>query len=365
MCRNRWSFQPMIMMAFDAMPTTRTFCLTSCALATVCSSDSPSWIRPYAEVLQLHEERSGPVFDTLHAALVPNDSHALQTKLRSLNIAVVSTILRAGMLRCGKESATLRTPGRLKSGPPVAQSQAAGLQRFMAFAYAQVHMQGDNRRGAVEVVEDGIVMALIQEQEHVETDIGALAHALRPVLRLTDAEALQIVSRAVDRLLGRRQVLRVASGLQLRTATQSPLATDLDGLASAVADRVLVRDGQRLGVQEIEASRTVLESCLLARAWDLAAHYAGAATGFGADLAAVVRELVAREGGYQAHSNAPRTCRSACDLRSLSASREQSSGHLSEIGKSGLWPATGTVHPRRPFFSSSHCPRSCTWTPTL
>jgi hypothetical protein len=44
--------------------------------------------------------------------------------------------------------------------------------------------------------------------------------------------------------------------------------------------------------EDIQAAKAVLESVFLARAWDLAAHYAGSATGWGADLRGVVDQLV-------------------------------------------------------------------------
>ena len=246
------------------------------------------------EVLALYEERVTPNFNSLHCALIPKESDDLATRLLAVNIQAIvydSADEHAALWRGIRHAldATQR--------PRVARVRApvAGLQRFMAFAYAQVRLKDGERQGASQIVEDGIVLSLLSDSPSSRRDPTEMAHALRPILRLTDEEALAVLSRATERLVARKQISRIDGQFALSVTVPSLLDRDLKTLASAVEDRVLVRDGVRLQPTEVEAVGKVLESCLLTRAWDLAAHYAGATTGFGGDVGAVVHDLVQRQ----------------------------------------------------------------------
>ena len=269
------------------------------------------------EVIQLYKDRAGPVFRSLHAAIIPTSSPDLAAELRSANIEVTSYDPDNGHATLWSGIRQAFEVTRIQNATPKAVcAPIAGLQRFMAFAYAQAKMPGGRRRGAAEVVEDGIVASLLEEQTHDNCDIESIAHALKPVLRLDDEDAMTVANRSIERLDSRRQVYRDGRYIRLRKPTQSPLDKDLNELANGVSDRVLVRHGIRLDTQESTAAKTVLEGCLLSRAWDLAAHYAGTATGFGQDVRSVVSDLIQRDiaNGHIRPSTAAALESAICDL---------------------------------------------------
>ena len=248
------------------------------------------------EVLQLYKDRAGPVFQSLHSAIIPAPSLGLAQELQSLNIDVVTyepddrhSALWRAIHNASKSRAGKKGKGRVVSPP------TTGLQRFMAFAYAQVSLRNGEKLGAAEVVQDGIIISLLEDQQDDGADLASVAHALRPVLRLSNDDAMTVAARSIARLIARGQVVRVDNRLGLQEVQRSPLDDDLDVLTAAISDRVRVRHGIRLSVGAVTASKAVLESCLLVRAWDLAAHYAGAPTGFGSDVLSVVRDLTTRE----------------------------------------------------------------------
>ena len=248
------------------------------------------------EVLRLYKDRAGPVFPSLHSAIIPAPAMSLAQELRTLNIEVVtyepddrhSALWRA--IRMASESRAGQ-----KGKERVVAAPTTGLQRFMAFAYAQIGLRNGDNLGAAEVVQDGILISLLEDQQDNGADLASVADALRGVLRLSTDDALTVASRSIARLVARGQVVRVDDRLGLQEVPRSPLDDDLDVLTAAIADRVRVRHGIRLSGGVVTRSRAVLESCLLARAWDLAAHYAGAPTGFGSDVRSVIRDLTTRE----------------------------------------------------------------------
>ncbi len=104
------------------------------------------------EVLQLYKDRAGPVFQSLHSAIVPAPSLRLAQELRSLNIEVITyepndrhSALWTAIRHASENRATQKAKGH--AVPP----SATGLQRFMAFAYAQVSLRHGENLGATEV----------------------------------------------------------------------------------------------------------------------------------------------------------------------------------------------------------------------
>ena len=246
------------------------------------------------EVLALYQERVTPHFNSLHCALIPQQAPDLAARLRAVNIETITyepahehDALWRG-IRLALDSVPRHRRAQVRA--PV-----AGLQRFMAFAYAQVQLGRQQRQGAAQVVEDGIVLSLLADRADNKCDVTEIARSLAGILRLNEEEALEVLSRTTERLISRKQVSRTNGVLALGATVPSVLDKDLNTLATSVGDRVFVRDGIRITPAEVVALRQVLELSLLTRAWDLAAHYAGAATGFGGDLAGVVRDLVRQQ----------------------------------------------------------------------
>jgi hypothetical protein len=253
-------------------------------------------------VLRTYEAKHGPNFNALHLAIVPAGATDLTTRLRRLNIQVSSydpSDSHAELWRA------VRLAYQAKGGRPApSPPETSAIRRFVAFAYAQVQLDKDHRRGVAGIVTDGVVMSLLAEQPDKARLVPEMAEELARLLRVTQDEARQALVASLDRLATKQQVI-VDGDEVLRMVDPPQLLNDhLRALAQRVANRVRVRHGVRLPDDEIDGIAQVLERLLAARAWDLSAHYAGAGVGVGSDVYQAVERLVKELGEQRALSAA-------------------------------------------------------------
>jgi hypothetical protein len=103
----------------------------------------------------------------------------------------------------------------------------------------------------------------------------------------------------MPRLLARNAIKGTPDQRFFRTtSTERRSEEHLTTLAQGVADRIKVREGITVPKAFQTAAFAALERILLARAWDVSAHFAGADCGWSADLRNAVTAIVKDEAGF-------------------------------------------------------------------
>lgn len=243
-----------------------------------------------AAVLSMLEEKYGNNLPKLHCAFVPESAGELRSRLNGLNIETIVYSEVSGHEALWR--AIREAQRRLADLPEkvlvdgLADSHSLG--RYMAFAYAQATSER-TREPVVEMVLDGVVLS---EIGGTQLDKASLTEAVAKILRLDAAEAAPKVEESLGRLLGQGRVLRDGDAFSVVAATSPSLEDDLKGLATNVVDRLAVRGLWADRGDCVDQMARVLEELFVARAWDVAAHYAGATSGFGKDLGRVAEAAV-------------------------------------------------------------------------
>ena len=248
------------------------------------------------EVLSLYKSRFGPVFPALHAALVPAGQTDLLRRLHEVNIEYLtydSAESHVNLWRAIRILSERRRPeqDRRATAVSIALKQAPNTHRFLAFAYAQSKATIGNA-AVVDLVQDGLIAAILGEHAGKLVGKTEIVTEISRLLRLSPDEANGVVSESLSRLSLTKHVALDGDMLAHDFTSDGKLDDQLSKLVDGVVDRMRVRDQVKASDIDRSAAREVIEGLFIARAWDFAAHYAGTAAGFGADLARIVHIMV-------------------------------------------------------------------------
>jgi hypothetical protein len=307
-------------------------------------------------VLQIYASKHGPNFNALHTALIPAGAADLEARLRAVNIEVVAydhadhhaDLWRAIRLAHQNRADKLKTVGSTAL-------QSPGLRQFIAFAYAQVHVTREQRRGIAGIINDGLVLSILAKEPDKARTIADVSPELATVLRVSDEEAKQALVASIDRLAAREQVIRDGEEVLLLKPPPQVLNEHLTMLAESVSERVRVREGLKLLSTDLDGIRDVLEGILIARAWDLSAHYAGATAGIGADIRQAVRYFVAEQLQAKRLSVADPVERAIVDLLRFPEDREAKL--LTHLGRAAFGLQLVLATPRQVLFQRFALPQ--------
>ena len=293
------------------------------------------------EILTRYKALAGPVFKKLHQAILPSDaSPKLERRLMELNIQVVNYDVAGGHLNLWK--AIRKTAARFTAKTTVVtvftsarpiENRFSTLQRFFAFAYAQ-QQTATEVRPLITQARDGMVLALAREAGAQGITEILLQEKVRQILYLSQEEVQPIVRDSLGRLLAQGDLKAQANRFLFTGAEPDILIKHLSILAAGVLDRMKVREG--ISPKEISPDmvQQVLERIFMARAWDLAAHYAGGGAGYGSDLNRVIKE-VAGEVAYKKPAFEVLALEQSC-LNLLSSPTDREAPHLAEVGRTAF-----------------------------
>jgi hypothetical protein len=306
----------------------------------------------FTHLLGLYEERFRPTFGSLHAALVPIGQQALVRRLAQLNIEVLpydSSDEHACLWRAVRESFDQRSrrPEGLTREPIRAELGAPAIHRFLAFAYAQMRAK-PTAQPLVSTVQDGVVAAILAEHAEAAMSEMELSEGVASALKISREEAHEVVLNSLRRLEARDQLLRDGTSVVWGGGTTGDLDTHLDRLAQDVLDRMRVREGVLTTEADRAAARIVLEHVFMSRAWDVAAHFAGAASGWAPDLPQVVSRLVTAHSRDHAQSRSNALQRAVISL--LTAPDRQESELLVHLGRAAFGVQLLLATPRQALF---------------
>lgn len=196
------------------------------------------------------------------------------------------------------------------------------------------------------------MLTRIAESASVGVTEDEVTSAVKEALSLSDSEASSLVRQAVERLKLMDQVIAKGSRLRAVNPPSGELDTDLTKLADGVLARLRVRDNIKSSPAIRKAIKRVLEGAFLARAWDLAAHFAGSGGGVGADINAIIEDLLQREGVGSLPLIATRM--SIADL--LSAPGDHETQALARIGRAAFGLQLVLSSPRQALFKKYSLP---------
>jgi hypothetical protein len=259
------------------------------------------------QVLSTFERLLSPQYPTLHVAVLPTSSDpSLAEALARVNIQPLfyddehehRALWRAVRDAYSHNALVAERPPQ--PAPPVLN---AGMHRFMAFAYAQAQtrkIQGP----LLGIVIQGIIVELLSVEPRSDHPTQEIVSRVAREVHLGESESEQIIAEAIERLKGGGVITGSSNSLRLEKAPENNLDGHLERLANSVGARARVREGVRVTDGDLRAVKSILEQLFVVRSWDLAAHFAGTATGWASDLLRVIKDLV-RASGRQRALSAP------------------------------------------------------------
>lgn len=313
-------------------------------------------------VLKLFEDRVGPHFPTQHLALLPDNADALANRLAAFNIEVKQYSAANEheelwrFIRQAYETRVTPSPhGPVPpSGNPSAPRPTTSTQHLMAFAYAQMQSESE-RQSLTDIVNRGVILSILADAPQSTLRKDALLRSFQILLALGADDATVALDRTLESL--RKKGSLSFDGDRITSLVDNPSALNqhMTTLAERVVRRMRVRVKIRTGPPDAAAAREVLENLFMARAWDVAAHFAGAATGWYVDPNAMTQRLVAEQVHKRKGLSAPAELEYAIvDL--ISRPEPQEEEILAEIGRATFGLQILLSSPRQALFHDDALP---------
>lgn len=250
------------------------------------------------QVFQTLEDKLAPGFPQLHLAVLPSDADSsLKALLARFNIKTIQYDA-ADQHFALWEGIRLASRGFIqteKTEKPAAIFPLDTVKRFLATSYARIQM-GDDILPLRDLVVDGMIMNILTEADGEEIIFDEIATHLQKYIPMSEHEAKQLTRRRIE-LLDHRGWCQVSNDSVLLTRrTSNELREGISTLVKGILDRLKVREAQPITFQAREVAEQCIEEVLLARSWDLGAHYAGAAIRKIPDIFPTISKSVEKHG---------------------------------------------------------------------
>jgi hypothetical protein len=293
-----------------------------------------------SHVLRIFVEKFGASrFPELHLAVLPTSAAPdLGAKLGSANIEVVYYDPIDGhrdlwqALRLAAESRKIASVKLVRADISLEQNFAQ-FKRFAAFSFAQLTTRGD-QAPLIDTTKRAIVLSVLESAGPKGKEDSDYHHEVARLLHISIDTGKELFVDAVAGLVANGLVERKSGKLVLRGKLENPLDGRLAVLAQAVIDRVRVLTGLRLTASDTAPVAMIIEKIFLARAWDLAAHYAGAKIGYPADINATIERILTEEQARKRITAIKALALALTDL--LQRPTDSEAVTLAEIGRSAF-----------------------------
>jgi hypothetical protein len=282
------------------------------------------------------EERLSPAFPSIHLALLSSDADTkLASQLARLNIKSAyydsknnHADLWNAIRRARHESGTFKSMAGAKSFFP-----HENIKRFLGTAYARTKLEKEIGPLRDSIV-DGIILDYLEKQKNRSFLIADIPKELKRILSLTEAMSIQLTKQRIDSLCGRGWC-RVSNGrLYLTKDISNVLGNDIKLLAEAIEARLHVREGIQKTSEYKAILQALVEEVLIARSWDLGAHYAGAISGEVPNVMGSISSFLDKNCSDKPASIREALGRAAYDL--FQSPDEAESRLLSELGRAAF-----------------------------
>lgn len=230
-------------------------------------------------VFRMIEKRLLSNFPALHLAILPADAHP----------DLVARLLRFN-IRCSKYDpadnhnalweSIESLSGRLKSALieyPRFSSRISPdtIRSFTATSYARSKLEKESGPFRDNVVE-GILIDIVSRFGDTGISKARLSTELSKYFTLTAENLSSLIKKRIDSLSGQGLIIVSDDTIRLGKQQVNVLDSDLSMLVEGVVNRYKVRESKAVfdGIETL--IKTCIEQIILARGWDLGAHYAGA-----------------------------------------------------------------------------------------
>ena len=225
-------------------------------------------------VLRLWTARRGPAFPRTHLAILPRSAVSLTSQLATMGVRILLYGDDHAELwgAVSKAASIVSGAGTSDGGSRLRRTPLTAARDMLAMCYARSTL-GNTIEPLRNVVIDGVALALITQHSPAGINVGALREAMGQRLGMLPTEIDPQMEASLQRLV-RLQACRIEG--------QTVSATGIAGdeirpqarlLAEAVVRRAEIREGIKLPPSAVAPISQTLEDLLIARAWDLAAHF--------------------------------------------------------------------------------------------
>ncbi len=233
-------------------------------------------------VLDTYKAAFGPNFPEMHLAIIP-DGHdkRLLTALSEVNIQVLTydpNDLHKNLWRSIRVATEVPAPL-----PEQTHADAlipkdlpnSCLHRMIAFTFAQSSTPDHIRRPALEMVQDGALLSVLDEWGGGNVDKISVVESLRQLLGIEKDQAVALFEQSSRRLLAAGQIRDLGKYISKAATNNDSFDKTLNILASGTTDRVKILKGITLEPRYGPLLKELWENLFIIRSWDLAPQYAG------------------------------------------------------------------------------------------
>lgn len=290
-------------------------------------------------ILDLYEQKYGPTFPQLHLAVIPNTAaQDLGKRLGDVNIEVLHYDPHKShhdlwdAIRLANQAKLLAQAAPPRNDEALRQNFSR-FKRFAAFSYAQTITRKEHAP-LIASAKSAIALSLIEEGGPKAKQDAEYHRSIADLLHIELEAAREIFAQVVAELIATAQVDRKNGRLVLTQKPSRDFDEKLDILAKAVSDRIKVLSGQKLSADDKRGIVPIIEKVFLARAWDLAAFYAGAKVGYPPDLSVTLDAILSDEKASGRAKNLGPVRTAISDM--LQRPSDEEAEILSEVGRSAF-----------------------------
>jgi SIR2-like domain len=304
-----------------------------------------------SSLLDFYRNNFGPDFPLMHVAVVPESGDPrLAEVCGRVNIRVLTYKSKEDHDELWRAIRLAHELGRheeipLSISPTLPKDlPQTGLHRVVAFAYARSKTPASATRPALEMVEEGILLSILDDEpsRYLEKD-GAIER-LRKLLRVDESTAANLFSQALQRLKSSGDIEETERYVRRKTKPSVLLDEHLTVLARAVLDRLSVIHKLALPREVLQQIKVVWERLFIARAWDLAPQYAGSVVSRGIPIDDTIEALIQKH--VPTHKNKSLMIRD-CFLHLIDYPERAQAQALAEISRTAIAVELLLSSPRR------------------
>ncbi len=250
-------------------------------------------------ILTLFKNNFGPNHPNLHLAIIPEKTGSLLNKfLGDVNIRTLTyeensnhknlwKAIGKAANNFEKDPVKKKLPSELPKDLP-----QSSIHHVIAFAYARAKTPTSESQPALELVQDGVVLSLINDDKNSEVKISVAIARIRKLLRIDEINAKLLITKSIKRLSFSNDIEVSNNVIRRISKPSTELDNQLSMLSESVSDRVRVVYGINLDKRFFLSIKLIWEKIFTIRTWDLAAQYAGSVISRGINIEECVLDTV-------------------------------------------------------------------------
>jgi len=231
-------------------------------------------------ILKMWTALRGPAFPRKHFAILPEKEAPLTRRLTDMNVEVLQYNASPDHIQLWtaiREAAKITTSSGAANAPKPNVFERntepfAAARDVLAMCYARATL-GKGIQPLRNLVLDGVALAVVTESGPDGISLEDLVSAIAQKLGMPEGEISSEIQLAIERLV-RASARQFKQERLFSTGIVHDTLSDLTkNLAERASRRIEIREGVRLSTSALNPLAQVFEDLLMARAYDLAAHF--------------------------------------------------------------------------------------------